>query len=100
MLARSRGVVQTTASSGALSPTSSMASMLRGGGRLRFRSHLGGFRDLPCDLHDVLVRVETVELPVGAVAAAEDLLDARQLLLRAEVAGVRLQRLQRPAHQR
>src|SRR5437899_13010522 len=90
MLARSRGVVQTTASSGAFSPTSSTRSILRGGRRLRLglRRDLGGVRDLPRDLDDVPVRVEDVELAVGAVAAAQDLLDAGELLLGAEVARV------------
>src|SRR4249920_763018 len=96
MLARSRGVVQTTASSGAFSPTSSMPSILRGGRRLRLRRALRRLRDLAHDLDDVAVGVEDVELPVGAVAPAQDLIDAGELLLRAEVAGVRAQRLQRP----
>jgi hypothetical protein len=42
---------------------------------LRFLGHLGRVRDLPHDLDDVPVRVEDVELSVGAVATAEDLLD-------------------------
>src|SRR6185437_8673607 len=106
MLARSRGVVQTTASSGALSPASSMTSMLRGGCGfgLRVRRDLGRVRDLPHDLDDVplpaeggvfrpraggfaagacsLEGVEDVQLPVGSVAAAQDLVDALQLFLR------------------
>src|SRR5436309_3267708 len=96
MLARSRGVVQTTASSGALSPASSMTSMLRGGCGLglRVRRDLGRFRDLPHDLDDVPVRVEDVQLSVGAVSAAQDLLHALPLFLRPEIARVRTQRLQ------
>src|SRR5207245_11649475 len=64
-----------------------------------FRSggDLGQLRDLPDDLDDVAVRVEDSELPVGAVAAAEDLLDPGELGLRAQLAGVRLEQLQRPA---
>src|SRR3954471_11864769 len=93
MLARSRGVVQTTASSGAFSPTPSTRSILRGGRRLRLRRDLRRLGDLPRHLDDVLVRVEDVELAVGAVAAAQDLLDAGELLLGAEVARVPAQRL-------
>src|SRR5439155_22091557 len=98
-LARSRGVVQTTASSGAFSPTSSMRSILRGDRRLRLRRDLGGVRDLPRDLDDVAVAVEDVELAVGAVAAAQDLLDAGELLLGAEVARVPADRLQCASHE-
>src|SRR5437879_12039285 len=74
-----------------------MRSILRGGRRLR--RYLGGVRDLPRDLDDVPVRVEDVELAVGAVAAAQDLLDAGELLLGAEVARVRADRLQCPSHE-
>src|SRR3954449_11700487 len=95
MLARSRGVVQTTASSGAFSPTSSMSPSLRSSG-LRLRRDLCRLGDLARDLDDVLVRVEDVELAVGAVAAAQDLLDAGELLLGAEVARVPAQRLHCP----
>src|SRR5579863_9839600 len=98
IVARSRGVVHTPASSGALSPISSMAPSLRGG-RFRLGSHFGGLRDLPHDFHDVLVGVEDVELPIGAVAAAEDLVDACELLLRAELTRVWLERRKRAAHE-
>ena len=88
MLARSRGVVQTTASSGALSPTSSMGSILRGGRGLRLRlgCALRRIRDLPHHVAEVTARVEDVELTVRTVAATQDLVDAREFLLRAEVA--------------
>src|SRR5215472_8927477 len=99
MLARSRGVVQTTASSGALSPISSTARILCSG-RLGLRRDLGRLRDLPHHLDDVTVRVEDVQLPVGAVAPPEDLVDAGQLLLRAEIACMRLDRLECAAHER
>src|SRR5438876_8296166 len=102
MLARSRGVVHTTASSGALSPASNMSSMLCGSGglRLRFLRHLGRVRDLPDNLDDVPVRIEDVQLPVGTVATPEDLVDAGELLLRPKVARVRAQRLERPPYER
>src|SRR5205807_8418942 len=67
-------------------------SILRGGRRFGLRRDLGGFGDLPHHLDDVTVSVEDVQLPIRPVAAAEDLVDARELLLRAEVARVRTQR--------
>src|ERR1043166_8017114 len=97
MLARSRGVVQTTASSGAFSPASSMTPMLRGGCGLRLRlgCDFGCVRDLAHHFHDVPVRVEDVQLSIGSVPAAQDLLYALQLVLRPEVARMRAQRLER-----
>src|ERR1700751_5376872 len=74
-------------------------SLCRSRGRLRHCGDLGRLRDLPDNLDDVPVCVEDVELPVGAVATPQDLVDAFQLLLRAEVAGVRTQRLQRPPYE-
>ena len=47
------------------------------------------------DLDDVAVRVEDAQLAVGAVAAAEDLADALELALGAELARVRLDLPQR-----
>jgi len=52
---------------------------------------LGGVRDLAHDLDDVTVGVENPELPVGARPAGDDLPDALELPLRAELAGVRLE---------
>ena len=80
MVARSRGVVHTPASSGAMSPTSSTSSSLCGSW-LGLAGDFRRLRDLARDLDDVPVRVEDVELPVGAVAAAQDLVDAGELLL-------------------
>src|SRR5947209_5055799 len=69
-----------------------MTPILRGGGlrrRLRLARDLGLLGDLARDLDDVPVRAVDVELPVGAVAAAQDLLDSRELLLGAELLRVR-----------
>jgi len=82
------GVVQTTASSGAFSPTSSNALDPTRRPRLRrgLRRDLGCFRDLARDLHDVLFRLEDVELAVGAVAATQNLVDSGEAPLPSEVA--------------
>ena len=50
----------------------------------------GRDRDLPHDLDDVLVRVPDPQLPVGAVAAREDLANAFELALGAQLARMRL----------
>src|SRR3954454_5788983 len=66
----------------------------------RLRSSLGGrfsrVRDLARHLDDVAVRVEDAELPVGAVALREDVLDALELAVGAELAGMRLEVPERP----
>src|SRR5436190_10122195 len=59
---------------------------------------LGRLRDCAGDLHDVPVRVEDPDLTVGAVAAPQDLLDPRELCVRAELAGVRLDEPQGAPH--
>src|SRR5262245_63598813 len=99
MLARSLCVVHTTSSSGALSPISSTARILCSG-RFGLRCDFRCLCDLPRHLDDVAVRVEDMQLPVGAVAAAEDLVDAGQLVLRTEIARLWLHGLERPAHER
>ena len=64
---------------------------------MRLGADLGELGDLPDDLDDVPVRIEDAQLAVGAVAAAEDVLDACELALRAELARVRRDDLQRAA---
>src|SRR5579862_9553422 len=59
---------------------------------------LGLLRELADDLDDVAVRVPDPQLPLGAVAAREDLADALELALRPELARVRLDVTQRPTH--
>src|SRR2546423_9570509 len=58
---------------------------------------LGRVRDLADDLDDVAVRVEDAELPVGAVAAREDVAHAFELTLCTELPRVRLDVPERPA---
>src|SRR6185503_17125011 len=57
----------------------------------------GRLRDLADDLDDVAVRVPDPALPVGAVAAGEDLADALELAVVAELAGMRLDLVERAA---
>src|SRR5437764_10608099 len=66
------------------SPTESTTSAYGNADVLRL------LRDLAHDLDDVAVRVEDAQLHVGAVAAAQDCLDAGKLPLGAELARVRL----------
>src|SRR3954453_18582624 len=74
--------------SGIASPTCSIAATLR---------DLGGGRDLAYHLDDVAVRVEHAQLPLGAVAPSQDLADALELALGAQLARVRLDVAQRPS---
>src|SRR5207344_3300796 len=61
----------------------------------RNRGALGRVRDFADDVGDVVPRVPDAALAVRAVALSEDLADALQLPLAAELAGVRLDLLQR-----
>src|SRR5439155_11082476 len=68
--------------------------------RLGSRGHrrsLGRVGDLANDLDDVSVRVERAPLAVGAVAPRQDLTDSFELLLRAQLASMRLDVAQRAA---
>src|SRR5438270_10363706 len=87
--ASSCGVVQTRAS-GIRSPTASTGSSLLGG-------DLRQLGDLAHDFDDVPVRVEDAQLPIGSIAATDDVLDPFELALDAQLACVRIDELQRAA---
>src|SRR5690349_6870632 len=91
----SRRIVAPTTSSGCVSPRPGGETLLMGGNRRL----LGRLRDLADDLDDVAVRVPDAPLAVRAVAAREDLADAFQLAIGAELAGVRLDLVERAAHE-
>ena len=76
MLARSRGVVQTTASSGAFSPTSSTRSILRGGRRLRLglRRDLGSEEEL-AGIGEILSRGNGADRQLHVFNANRDIVE-------------------------